>query len=358
MAECGTTNSVDCQQDYNNKESAKTVDLFCQKCWLDGSISTSFRSHCNLCCTKCEADGTAKVSESSGTTTGEHSEVTESTEASTTSTTSSSSSSTSSYTSSSAAADTTGAAAAEGMVVTQLTEEAVAGATTLTLADLTGIAPGELLTIASGGNTETKTITSVTSRRLAESSRRLASGHVVLDSPLQHAYPAGSAVEATPAPTVALNSSTTEGTGIKETSVVEDKGSSDGPLTLVWVLLGTLLVCCCIAAISFALMRKKSGSSTKKAKKSIKKAPPVAPASRELDALDKEETQPLMAVTATPTPSLPMYVQPQPSVQPIYMPTYAPQAGQPFEAPQSARMGAANQYAQFMPSAYPPASVV
>mmetsp|Transcript_108998 Transcript_108998/g.170382 ORF Transcript_108998/g.170382 Transcript_108998/m.170382 type:complete len:344 (+) Transcript_108998:50-1081(+) len=290
------------------------------------------------------SDGSS--SSSDGGEAGNHSktEAKESTEASTTTIITTSTETTTTNTTNTATAESP-----VSEVETETTEAVAAGATNLTLADTSGMAAGGVLTITGGGNTETKTITSVTSdsRRLIESSRRLASGTVALDSPLQHAFPAGSSVQ---------GSTTTE---------TEDAGSSDA-LTLVWVLLGVLLVCCCIVAIGFACMRKDSGSSKKKAKKSIKKGSPVAPASsREAaDALDKEETQPLMAVTATPRPSdrPPMYVQPQPSVQPIYMPTYAPPAGQPFSVktyplpqeapPQDMRM------AQFLPSAYPPASVV
>lgn len=310
------------------------------------------------------SDGSS--SSSDGGEAGNHSktEAKESTEASTTAKESTEASTTTIITTSTetTTTSTTNTATAESPVSeveTETTEAVAAGATNLTLADTSGMAAGGVLTITGGGNTETKTITSVTSdsRRLIESSRRLASGTVALDSPLQHAFPAGSSVQATLASTTTVEGSTTTET--------EDAGSSDA-LTLVWVLLGVLLVCCCIVAIGFACMRKDSGSSKKKAKKSIKKGSPVAPASsREAaDALDKEETQPLMAVTATPRPSdrPPMYVQPQPSVQPIYMPTYAPPAGQPFSVktyplpqeapPQDMRM------AQFLPSAYPPASVV
>ena len=84
-----------------------------------------------------------------------------------------------------------------------------AGATTIQVADVSGLSAGMPLTISCGGNTETKTIAAVAPARRLSSGRRLAAGSVTVDSAFAHAYPAGATITA--AVTLTTTSTTYDG---------------------------------------------------------------------------------------------------------------------------------------------------
>merc|ERR1719437_304391 len=78
---------------------------------------------------------------------------------------------------------------------TNLTEPVAAGATSITVASEAGFTAGNDITFSGGGNSETRTIVGFAS--------------ILLDSPLQHSYPAGSTISQLPTTTTAVAENTT-----------------------------------------------------------------------------------------------------------------------------------------------------
>jgi len=84
------------------------------------------------------------------------------------------------------------------ITITNLTEPVAAGATSITVASEAGFTAGSTITFSGGGNTETRTIVGFAS--------------ILLDSPLQHSYPAGSTISQMPTTTTTAAENTTSGT--------------------------------------------------------------------------------------------------------------------------------------------------
>lgn len=108
-------------------------------------------------------------------------------------------------------------------VTAQASAPVAAGSTSLALASIAGIVPGMKMQLSGGGNTESKTVISVTpsSRRLSRPGRRLQAGTVTLDSALTHAYAADVTIKAVVPPQGITTTTTTTVTGGITTTVTQ-----------------------------------------------------------------------------------------------------------------------------------------